>query len=163
MIVRVLLVLAMLVGLAACDTDTSGEQPELAGEVTQPELGIEEAGEAEPAAGTGSGPGALVDGDFAEIPLPTSAEPLNAATTENDVTVQTFMVTASTVTQTLDYFSEELPALGWAEGSVDTTGNTDTGAPEQGQSAWTKEGQTLLVSAAELEQDDVQVSLQLSG
>lgn len=159
-----LLALVMVVGLAACDTDTSsGEQPELAGEVTQPELGIEEAGEAEPAAGTGSGPGALIDGDFAEIPLPTSAEPMNEATTENDVTVQTFMVTASTVTQTLDYFAGELPSLGWEEGSVDTSGNTDTGAPAQAQSAWIKEGQTLLISAAELEQDDVQVSLQLSG
>ena len=39
----------------------------------------------------------------------------------------------------------------------------DSGGPAQLRSTWTKDGQTLLVAAAELDERDSQLSLSLSG
>lgn len=153
-------VLLTALSLTACSSDGADlGNPELAGERTEPELGIQEAGEAEPAAG----PGALVDGDFAEIPLPTAADAVSEASVIEDVTAQSFIVTADSVNEVIGHFDQELPSLGWILGETVQTGDPSEGDVDQLQSSWTMDGKTLLVTAAQVEGDDVQLSLQLSG
>lgn len=174
-------VLTLLLALTACSDDGAddGAQPQLGGEVTEPEQGIAEAGEAQLAPGAGVadeaaegpeagsqavGDPAFVSGDFGQVPIPTGAEPFNDATVEDDVTVQSFQVTATSVTEVIDFYRGELEMLGWAPGQENASGeNADSGQPEQIQATWTKDGQTLLVTAADIDGDDAQLTLQLSG
>ncbi|MGI9018821.1 MAG: hypothetical protein ACR2HR_17235 [Euzebya sp.] len=156
-----LALLALLLG--ACTADTSGSQPELAGQETVPELGFQRAGEAQPGAGPGSGPGNLVDGDFAEIPVPTAAEALNESSNEQGVTSQSFSVTSMTLQQVAAHFEDVLPPLGWEPGQTDQSGETASGEPQQLQVTWFKANRTLLIAVAQQGGDSVQMTMQLSG
>lgn len=168
--------LALLVLLAGCSQDIEdGEQPQLGGEVTQPEQGVAEAGEAQLAPGSGvvdpaadeEAPGeqtiadrGFVDGDFGEVPIPTAAEPFDDPGVEDDVITQSFQVIATSPTELIEFYQGELTELGWAQGQINATGE---GTPQQIQATWTKSGQTLLVTATGLDEDNSQLTLQLSG
>ncbi len=156
--IRILLLLVLVLVLGACSDSSDLGDPDLAGGVTEPDLGIQEAGEAEPAAG----PGALTDGDFAEIPLPTAAQVISEASVIDDVTAQTFIVTADSVNEVIGHFDDVLPPLGWVEGETVQSGNPEPNDVDQLQSSWTMDGMTLLVTAVQMDRD-VQLSLQLSS
>ncbi|CAN5221301.1 hypothetical protein BH23ACT9_BH23ACT9_26750 [soil metagenome] len=157
--------------LAACDGDLEGEQPDLATQ-TEPETGLPLAGDAQPAAGSQ----ALVTSEFGEIDLPTGAEPLDEATVENGVTVQNFMVTGASAQQVIDEMRATLQEQGWLAGEDASTGISGE-AVEQAQTAFTRDGQTLLVTVVDTGGDQAgvgttgvdgggvgtQLSLQLSG
>ncbi len=182
-LVRRTLVPLMALGLllAACTSDETvdGVQPQLGGEVTEPEQGIAEAGEAQLAPGAGvadpaddaagapdvdtDGGAVFVDGEFAEIPLPTAAEPFGGAETEDDVTVQSFSVTSSSPNEIIEFMTAELTAIGWTQGQVDSSGDTESGRPDQIAATFIRDDQTLLVTAADIGEDDSQLTLQLSG
>ncbi|WP_370324595.1 hypothetical protein [Euzebya sp.] len=154
-------VLALSVAGCAAD-DESGANPDLAEETavaeTEPVTG---GADVEPGVGLGT----PVPGSFAEIPLPTNADPLSDPSTEDGVTVQTWSVTSSSPPVVLDHFDEVLPEQGWEPGEADATSVQGTEPAELAQSTWTRDGQTLLVTAADYDGADsetVQLSLQLT-
>lgn len=181
--------LALLLVLAGCTRDdvTEGDQPALGGDVTEPEQGVAEAGEAQLAPGAGvadpaegqadpqnpgadvgpdavTGDTAFVPGEFAQIPLPTSAQPYGQAMIEDDVVVQSFRVTASSPQTVISFYEEEMSAIGWEQDQEDSSGETgQDGAPSQLRTTFTRDDQTILITATELDQDDTQLTLQLSG
>ncbi|MEE8600463.1 hypothetical protein [Euzebya tangerina] len=157
-----ILAAVLLFLLTGCDdsgNEILDEDAAIAGAETQPELGLPEAGEEMPAAG----PDTVVDGELAEIPLPTASQPLSPASQEDGVTVQTFSLRASSVEDAIAHFEEVLPPLGWSQIDADASGDDNDDGEQQLQSRWAMGDQELLISAAPLEQDDSQFSLQLSG
>ena len=173
-----LVLLLLLLGCTGEDV-ADGAQPQLGGAGTQPEQDIEGAWEAQLAPGAGGadpqldapeddqqvvGDPAFVDGDFAQIPLPTTAEPYGDATVEDDVTVQSFEVTATSVNEVIDFYRGALEEQGWVAGQEEATGEQPgSDLPAQIRATWTRDGQTLLITAAGLDEDDSQMTLQLSG
>lgn len=150
------LALLVLVAVAGCSDEPDLGQPGLA-DATEPERGFPMAGEAQPGID-----GDLVDGDLAGVPLPSASQPLSPSTVEDDVVTQSYEVTATSPAQVASFFRAELPPLGWDEGT-ESVGTPPSEGTQTIQLTWTRDGDTLLVSIADLDGLASQFSLQLSG
>ena len=124
------------------DVDESENQPD------------EQSGEQQPAVANGGG---FVAGSFADVPVPSSAEPVGGPQDVDGVQTQNYVVTSASPETIMSFYAEELPARGWVERDRQEVG-------EALRSMWDMDDVSLLVVATDRgdELEEVDLSLQLS-
>ena len=92
---------------------------------------------------------AFVEGDFSEIPIFRAATPLQEPSTDEGVTTASYATETASARRVIDYYAENLPALGWQV--VDPPVRSATGV---WRADWLKDRRRLQVIASPLEPSD---------
>lgn len=131
------LLLAIVLAAAACTSDAT-------------EAPAEGPAEGQP----GVAAGAPIDAELADLPVPDAARAVGEEVDQDGVQTQSYIITATQPEVVMDFYAEELPALGW---TLEDQTAFDVGL----RSTWTQDDDQLPITANPDDQD-TSLNLQLS-